>query len=134
MSTPDPAASIDATIQHAVHARIEAELLKALSGDEVIGRYVTAALNQKVEVPVGGYRKEQMPFLHHAIKSTMQKATQAAIEKVIAEEAELIEDVVRREIKRKAGDLAKAFTEALTDKANSGVRLDVRLVLPGGEY
>lgn len=132
---PEPEMSIDATIANAVNARIEAELMRALSGDEVIGRYVSAALQQQVEVASGrGYGKDKVVFLNHTIKTTLQRVTKAAIEKVIAEEAELIEDVVRKEIKRTAGDLAKAFTAALTDTTNRAVRLDIKLVTPGNDW
>jgi len=121
---------LNATIASAVNARIEAEVFAALAGDDVIKQYVAAALNAPVKVE-RNYRTEEVKWLPHTIRTVMQDATRDAVKRVIAEEAPLIEDEVRRAIKRQASGLAEAFTGALVKQASKSYGLTVSLKLPG---
>lgn len=130
MSSSNQISDLDATIAHAVNARVEAEVMKALSGDEVIGQYVSAALQSEVEVNKrSGYGKERRPFLSVTIDNAVRNACKDAIAKVIVEEVGVIEDEVRKAVRRDAAKIAEKFAEGLVDASASGYRF--RIELPG---
>lgn len=120
-------ADLNATIASAVNARVEAAVLAALSGDDVLGRYVSAALNQEIELD-RNYRKVKVNFLHHTIKTAIQEATKAAINAAIAEEREQIEELVRKAIKSQAANLAAQMATSLVEQAAKGyIRVEVKV-------
>jgi hypothetical protein len=127
---------LNETIRSAVNARVEAEVTKALAGDEVIGALVTAALQQTVEVPArgGGYGKEKVPFMTQVVRKAIQGATQAAVAKVIEQEAPLIEEEVRKAFKRNAGAMAEGMVASLSERAASNYGVTVELKLPNKDY
>lgn len=124
---------LDAIIKDAVSTRIEAEVIKALAGDEFIGRMVASALQQQVEVPDPNrsYGKMKVPFLTHTIQTTIRSATEAAVKKVVAEEADAIEEQVRRAVKREAAAFAEGVTSSLLRAAESNYRVGITVKLPG---
>ena len=129
---PEPEQSIDATIQAAVNARVEAEVMRALSGDEVVGRYVAAALSQKVEVKRADYRTEKVSFLTVTLEKAIQAATQDAVQTIIEEELPTIEAEVRKALRRNVVGIAEALTQSLADAADKtyGVKVDMTLRMP----
>lgn len=124
---------LDQTIAHAVNARVEAEVLKALSGDEVIGRLVVNALQQEVEVSKqGGYGKVKVPFLKATIDKAIREAAKTAIAAVIEEEIVVIEEEVRKAVRRDARAIAEKFVEGMVDATSKGYRF--RIEIPGRDW
>jgi hypothetical protein len=121
---------LNATIASAVSARVEAEVIRALAGDEVIGRYIAAALNQQVEVG-GSYKRTKATFLQATLQSAFQEMTKRAIAKVLEEDAALIEDEIRKAIRRQAHGFAESIVTNLTQQAAKGYGISVELRLPG---
>jgi uncharacterized protein (DUF885 family) len=120
---------LNATIASAVNARIEAEVMAALSGDEVIARFVTAALQQKVGDQ--RYGKQQRTFLAAALETAIKDATKAAVGRLIEEERPLIEDEIRKALRRNVKTMADSIVGNLADKASSAYGVRVELQLPG---
>lgn len=119
---------LNSVITSAVNARVEAAVASALAGDEVIGRYVTAALQRPVEVPsTTGYGKDRKPFLSHVIEQAVRDATKVAVQKFITEEAQTFEDEVRKHVRRAAPDFAAQMVGALVQTASTGYGIQVSL-------
>lgn len=120
---------LNSTIASAVNARIEAEVVAALSGDEVIGRYVAGALRQ----PVGRqeYGRKQLTYLETVVREAIQGATKAAVKRVIDEEQEKIEEEVRKALRRGLNTIAETIVEGLVQKAAGTYGIRVELTLPG---
>lgn len=119
---------LNSVITSAVNARVEAAVASALAGDEVIGRYVTAALQRPVEVPSSnGYGKDRKPFLSHVIEQAVRDATKVAVQKFITEEAQTFEDEVRKHVRRAAPDMAAQMVGALVQTASKGYGIQVSL-------
>jgi hypothetical protein len=121
--TPD----LDAVITNAVNARIEAQVIKALSGDEVIGRMVMAALQQPVGS--GDFQRTKKPFLTHVLEKAIQDATKAAVSKVLAEEGGQIELAVRGAIMQNVHGLASQLVTGLSERAAQAYGVDVKVDL-----
>jgi len=123
---------LNATIVAAVNARVEAEMMKALSGDEAIGRFVTASLQQSVEVK-DGYRTKHVPFLTHVLEGAIRSSVKLACERLIAEELPTIEAEVRKALRRDVARIAKTLTNSLAEAAANtyGVKVNFDLLMPG---
>ena len=114
---------LDKTIVAAVNARVEAAVLEALSGDEVIGRLVTAALQQKIQAR-GSYQTKSM--LQHVIDETIHGCVQRAVAKALDEEVQVIEDAVRKQLKRDAASVAAQLVGAFRTATDGyGLRIDI---------
>lgn len=124
---------LNATIASAVSARVEAEVAAALSGDEFIGQYVHAALTQQVPISHDRYENKKAPYLTVLLRRTIQKATEAAVERLLEEERPLIEDEIRKALRRNAATMAEGIASSLSERASRGYGVTVALRLPG-EY
>lgn len=127
---------LNATIVAAVNARIEAEVAKALSGDETIGRFVSAALQQTVTVKDrNSYRETQEPFLTNVLRNVIQSATKEAVQRFVADEIESIEEEVRKALRRDVKRIATTLSESLVKAAAKpyGVDVHLDLKLPRGD-
>lgn len=126
--------NLDSTITTAIKARIEAEVVRAMSGDEVLGAYVTAALQQPVRVPNqwGSYDSKTQPFLAHVLSQAIREATQVAVAKFVAEEVGSIETEVRKALKRDMAAIATTLTNSLVTAADKtyGVSVALELKMP----
>lgn len=102
--TADPNATIANAVNavNAVNARIEAAVLEALSGVEVIG--------------------------------AIRDATKAAVASILATERPLIEDEVRKALRRGVAKMAEGIASSLADNAANGYGVTVELKLPGERY
>lgn len=120
---------LNATIASAVNARIEAEVMAALSGDEIIGRLVTAALQQKVGEE--RYGRKQTTFLASVLNAAIKDATKAAVARLIEEERPLIEDEIRKALRRNVKTMADAIVGNLAEQASSAYGVSVELRIPG---
>lgn len=128
MPSPDTKGSIDETIAAAVHARIEAEVFEALSGDAVIGQFVAAALRVTVETS-GSYKRDRVPYLKKVLDDAIRKATMAAVNSAIAGERDRIEEEVRKALKREAPSIASVLVGALAEQAGSRYGMSLKLEL-----
>ena len=125
---------LNQTITSAVQARIEAEVMKALSGDEAIGAFVAAALNQNVEFKDSrSYNTVREPFLRNVLRKAIQAATVEATQRLIAEELPTIEDDIREALRRDVKRIAETLTNSLAEAAAKtyGVKVDLSLLVPG---
>ena len=122
-------ASIDSVIAEAINARVQASVLAALSGDEVIGQYVAAALNQKVTVK-SGYRDHKVPFISHLIEQAIQKVVKASVEELLTGEVETIRNEVRKALKRAVPAMADSLVQSLSDAAEKTYGVNVTLKMP----
>lgn len=124
----DPTLDLNQTIVSAVNARIEAEVAKALAGDEMIGRLVTAALMQPVEVG-RSFDHKKVPFLTSVLQKAIQTATETAIKKMIEQHIDDIEYAVRGALLRDLDRIAGVLTESLTTAAGKTYGFDVKIDL-----
>ena len=134
MTTPDPIPDLNATIVHAVQARIQAEVLKALSGDDVFGALVASALQQQVEIPDGtAYGKKRVPYMEHVIATAVRDSTRLAVEAVIAEDQERIKTLVKKALRSKLDSISEGFVDQLVESTKSkyGWNIKVDLKFPG---
>lgn len=127
----DLAQDLNSTITHAINARIEAAIAEAFVTDEFMGRYVTAALQQQVEVR-DGYDRRKVPFLNHVLSEAIREATKAAVARWLRENGQQIEDEVAKALRRETKNIAAALTKTLTDVADKtyGVSVDLKLNMP----
>lgn len=123
--------NLDATIMTAVKARIEAEVIRAMSGDDALGAFVVAALQQEVQVG-DSYNRNRQPFLTHVLFKAIQEATQAAVVRFVAEEVGTIEAEVRKALKRDMAAIATTLTQSLVSAADKtyGVSVALELKMP----
>jgi hypothetical protein len=121
---------LNQVIVSAVQARIEAEVAAALSGDEVIGKYVAAALNQPIEVGRDSYNRRRTTYLRETIDTAVREATKAAVTQVIAEEREAIERAVRAELRDRVDGLAVQLVNSAVESVEKPYGLSVQLEYP----
>ncbi len=124
---------LNTTIAAAVNARVEAQVFAALSGDEVIGRFISAALNE-IQPQRDRYSTREKPqtFMARTLEVAIQKATKAAVERFIEEEVASIEDEVRKALRRDLKRIAETLTGSLVEAAHKayGVKVDMSVVIP----
>lgn len=127
-TTPNSEADLNSVIVAAVNARVEAAVASALAGDEVMGRYVTAALQRPVEVPSArGYGKETKPFLSHVIEAAVREAAKTAVQKFLVDEMSSFEDEIRKAVRRTAPQIAERMAGQLAERAATSYGIQVSL-------
>lgn len=119
---------LNATIANAVNARIEAEVIKALSGDEVLGAYVAAALAEPVARD--SYGRNKPTRLQTAITDAISNATKDAIREVIAEDMPRLKEEVRKCFRRDADKLAQSVVDGLAGSLATSYGVSVTMTLP----
>lgn len=102
---------LNATITAAVNARVEAAVLSALAGDEVIGRYVAAALNEPISQ--GSFARKATPFLTSVVKEAIQGATRSAVQELVDEERPKIVDEVKKALRRNLPEVAERLVDGM---------------------
>jgi hypothetical protein len=112
----DPLPDINQTIIAAVNARVEAEVAGAMLSDETFAKFVTAALQQPIEV--GGYsNKTKTTFLRHTMNGAIESATKA----VVAAEIEAVKDQIKTEVRKalraSIGVIADSLVDGFVDSA-----------------
>lgn len=115
---------LNQVIVSAVNARVEAAVAAAMSGDEVMGKYVAAALNQQIEVG-NSYNRKQTTFLRHTIDNAMRDAAKVAVAEAIAEQKSVIVAAVKDSIVERLGLLANNMVDALADTATNPYAISV---------
>lgn len=128
----DPTGDLNNVITSAVNARIETAVLEALSGDQFFGRLVAVALQREISVrDSSGYRDRKTTFLAHVLESTIRQATEDAARRLVLEQADDIEEAVRKELRRSSSEIAKQLVGAVTEKAKETYGIKVELQFPG---
>lgn len=122
---------LNQVIANAVTARIEAQVAAALSGSELVGQYVTAALSQPITVrDPHSYRDRKTTFLKEAVDKAMKDAAEAAVRKVIAEEQAAIEERVREELRARVDVIATQLVGSVVGAAEKPYGITVALNYP----
>jgi hypothetical protein len=125
------AADLNDVITSAVNARVETAVLEALSGDEFFGRMVTAALHQVVEVKDdGGFRTRKTTFLRHTLETVTRDAVKSATARLVAQEAERIEEAVAAELRRSSDAIARQLVDSVANAAENPYGIAVSLKFP----
>lgn len=124
---------LDSIIAKAVETKIEAALISALAGDEILGKYVTAALQQPIEVG-GNYNKTKTTFLKNLIDETLRAAVKVACQKYIAEQSAVLEAAVAKELRAQSGRIAGQLVGGLAEKSKTayGLTIDVKFPRDSG--
>lgn len=122
---------LNQTITHAVQARIEAEVAKAFVSDEFLASYITAALQQQIEVKVGDYSydRKKVSFLHHTLSEAIRMATKTAVAKWLAANSEQLEAEVEKALRRETKSIASALAQSLLNAADKTYGVDVKIDL-----
>lgn len=123
----DPVPDLNQTIATAVQARVEAEVLKALSGDEMFASLVAASMNALVEVPDGAYSKKRITFMEHVLQKTIQKATQAAVQAVVDEQQDRLKEMVRKGLCSKIDAIATTLVDKVVENSKSPYGWDIKV-------
>lgn len=119
MNAADPTPDLNAVIAGAVQARVEAQVLAALSDSETFHALVTAAMQQQVEVPDGtSYGKKRVPFLMHTVQRAIQDHTKAAIAEGIAEHTDAIKAEVAKALRKSIGVIADTLVDGFVANAS----------------
>lgn len=127
---PEVSNDLNSVVAEAVKAKITAEVAAALSGDEVMGRYVAAALGQPVEIR-RGYDTKKVPFLSHVIETSIREATKDVVREVIAENVDTIRDETRKAVRRRLNTIAESFAESVQKQAESNYGITIDVKVPG---
>jgi hypothetical protein len=120
---------LNTVITAAISAKVDAAVLAALSGDEVFGRYITAALQQQVEVPDGsGYNKKRVPFISDLIRRAVQQHVEKAVQALLVEEQEMLTAHIRKALRAQAPQIADQMMNNVVDAASRsyGVKVELR--------
>lgn len=105
---------LNVVITQAVQARIEASVLEALSSDETFARFVTAALQEPIDVK-GSYGRQKTTYMAEVVGEAIKQAAKEAVARVMAEMQPQIEDEVRKALRRDLKGLAAALVGSVTD-------------------
>ncbi len=133
MSDVTASGDLNQVIASAVQARIETEVAAALSGSDLMGQYVAAALRQEINVrDAHGYRDRKSTYMREAIDKAIRAATEAAVRKVIAEEAAQIEAEVTKELRRNVKVIAGHLVGKMSEAVESSYGVKVELNYPKG--
>lgn len=108
----DIADDLNATISSAVNARIEAAVMAALSGDEVVGQFVTAALTE--EIKQNTYDRKGTQYLTLVVTKAIQEATKSAVEELVAAERPRIVEEVKKALRRNLPEVADRLVDGLS--------------------
>lgn len=118
MTTIDLGKDLNATIVAAVNARITAETFAALSTDEVLGKFVQAALYQPVEM--GRYSSKKEVWIEQVLKNAVQAATKAAVAQWVADNQGPIKARVEAALTENMGGIAQAMVESMVKSTEDG--------------
>jgi hypothetical protein len=118
MTTINLGDDINATIVAAVNARITAETFAALSNDEVLGKFVQAALYQPVEVD--RYSSKKAVWIEQVLKNAVQAATKEAVSQWVADNKGAIKASVEAALTSNMDGIAAAMVDSMVKSTDSG--------------
>lgn len=118
MAAADPTPDLNEVIAAAVSARVEAQVLAALSDSDVFQALVVAALQQTVEVSDGtSYGKRKVPFMRATLENAIKARTKDLIAEEIAALSEPIRVEVRKALRKSVGVLADSLVDGFVANA-----------------
>lgn len=117
MTTIDLGGDLNKTIVAAVNARINAETFAALSQDEVLGKFVQAALMQPMETE--RYSSKKIPYIEQVLKNAVQAATKAAVAQWVNDNQGPIKERVRAALTNNLDGIAAAMVDSMTKSTES---------------
>lgn len=119
---------LNSLIAKGVNAKIEAAVAEAVLKDEVMTKFVVAALQQPVST--GNYSREKTTFINHIVGETIKERTK----EVVAEEVIAAEDAIRKEVrkalKKSVGVLADALVDGFVQQAK-GAYPNIKVTFAG---
>jgi hypothetical protein len=118
MTTIDLGKDLNATIVAAVNARIQAETFAALSSDEVLGKFVQAALMQPMQTE--RYGSKTTPYIEQVLKNAVQEATKAAVGQWVADNQGAIKASVEAALTSNMDGIAQAMVDSMVKSTDSG--------------
>lgn len=121
--------AIDTAIGASVKAKIEAEVLKALSGDDVFATFISAALNQQVEIKTDRYRSEKVPFITSVLRKAIQDSVKNGVAELITEMQPELHAEIKKALRRNMDGIADSLTKSLTAAAERGYGFKVDLTM-----
>lgn len=126
--TEEVGTDLNEVIATAVQAKISASVLEALSGDEVYGRLVSAALNERIEVKKD-YNTIKIPYISHVIRQAIQAAVKVAVAEFIQADQEKLKAAVVKALREKRDEFAGALVDNLVSGADKvyGIKVELRL-------
>lgn len=128
----DPTQDLNQIIISAVNGRIEAEVAKALAGDEVVGKFVTAALTQEVEHrPANSYRSEKVTYLHKILLDTIQDAAKQAVAEAVEGEKDRIRALVKDQLEKRVDKLADGLVDSFAERVRNGYGVELTVTARG---
>ncbi len=125
MTTIDLGGDLNATITAAVNARINAETFAALSSDDVLGKFVQAALMQPMETD--RYSSKKIPYIEQVLKNAVQAATKAAVSQWVQENQGSIKERVIAALTDNMDGIAAAMVDSMVKSTQSGYSTSVSL-------
>lgn len=117
MTTIDLGGDLNKTIVAAVNARITAETFAALSQDEVLGKFVQAALMQPMETE--RYSSKKIPYIEQVLKNAVQAATKAAVAQWVNDNQGPIKERVTAALTNNLDGIAAAMVDSMTKSTES---------------
>jgi hypothetical protein len=128
MSSEVVGQDLNQVIASAVQARIETEVIAALTGSEVMAEYVRAALHEPIAVrDSSSYRDRQTTFLAETLRKAYQEAAKAAVAKVLQDEAPAIEAEVAKELRRNVKAIASTLVGGVSEQAKSSYGITLKI-------
>lgn len=118
MTTIDLGTDLNATITAAVNARINAATLAALSSDDVLGKFVQAALMQPIETD--RYSSKKVPFIEQVLKNAVQAATKKAVSDWVEQNQGNIKARVEAALTGNMDGIAEAMVASMVESTKSG--------------
>lgn len=105
---------LNQTIASAVNARIEAQVLEALTSNDLVREHVANALNTQVE---DGRYGPKIPFVTKIVRDAIQERTKEVVSEEIAATADVIKAEVRTALSKSVGVIADSLVDGFVDRA-----------------
>jgi trimethylamine:corrinoid methyltransferase-like protein len=118
---------LNKTIAAAVNAKVEAGVLAALSSDDTIGRFVSAALSERVR---DNYSSREETFIGYTVREAIKAATKSACIRLVETEMPAIEEAIRKELRKRIGQISEKMAERLAEQV-TGYGLKIEFTDPG---
>ena len=106
---------LNSMIAKGVNARIEAAVAEAILKDEVMAKFVVAALQQPIST--GNYNRDKTTFINHIIGETIKERTKEVVAEEVVAAEEAIRSEVRKALKKSVGVLADALVDGFVQQA-----------------
>ena len=110
---------INDVIASAVNARIETQVLAALSDSDVFKEFIIAALQQPVETrDPWGSRQKKTTYLQDVLQKVISERTKQAVVEAVDEHADAIKDEVAKALRKSTGAIAASLVDGFLKSAS----------------